>query len=143
MAVQSETHRLHFADGGLADAEDQLAHEIATLLRPTDVIFTPWAFDGHPDHEATARAVSGAAQRTQAAAPIEMPIWGWHWSEPNGHAIPWDRAVKVWLDDAARAAKRQAIQAFESQLTSRYGRPPILPPHVVRRFDRLWEVFFR
>jgi hypothetical protein len=72
-----------------------------------------------------------------------MPIWGWHWVDPTLIALPWDRAVKVGIDDSTRAAKRQAIQAFTSQLVGENGTAPILPPHVLARFDRPWELFFR
>ncbi len=143
LGARCEVTRLGFADGGLAAAESQLTRELDAIFRPTDVILTPWRFDGHPDHEATARATIQAADAVAAAAPIQMPIWGWHWSEPNNLAMPWDRAVKVWLDDPARPAKWAAIQSFESQLTARNGDRPILPKSVLHRFDRPWEVYFR
>ncbi len=135
--------RLRFADGGLSKAEYQLTRELEAIFEPTDIVLTPWQSDGHPDHEATARAVIGAARVVGAARPIEMPIWGWHWAEPDGRSMPWDRAVKVWLDDDAWGAKWRAINEFTTQLTTRYGDAPILPPHVLRRFDRPWEVYFR
>ena len=143
LGIHRDVHRLRFADGGLAAAEGQLTRELAALLQPKDVILTPWQFDGHPDHEATARAAITAARQAGAAAPVEVPIWGWHWVEPDGLAMPWDRAVKVWLDDDARAAKWRAIHAFTSQITPLDGTAPILPAHVLRRFDRPWEVYFR
>lgn len=136
-------HRCRFPDGGVDDAELDLTEALLDLIHPTDVILTPWHLDGHPDHEATTRAARIAARAAGAAPPIEMPIWGWHWVDPTLIALPWDRAVKVGIDDSTRAAKRQAIQAFTSQLVGENGTAPILPPHVLARFDRPWELFFR
>jgi LmbE family N-acetylglucosaminyl deacetylase len=64
-----ELLRLGIADGGVAAAEAALASRLAALLAPGDVVVTTWRYDGHPDHEATARAClarGGAEGRARA-----------------------------------------------------------------------------
>ena len=55
-----EVRRLGLPDGGLMRSRGALAERVAALLRPGDVVFTTWRFDGHPDHEATGRACAVA-----------------------------------------------------------------------------------
>ncbi len=140
LGVDPTVERCRFPDGGLASIEGDLTAAIRRIIRPSDAVFTPWILDGHPDHEATTRAVHQATASEGCASPIEMPIWGWHWAAPSEPRLPWDRAVKVSVDGPFRAAKRLAVREFSSQLC---GSPPILPPPVLARFDRPWEIFFR
>ncbi|WP_436535304.1 PIG-L deacetylase family protein [Actinoplanes sp. HUAS TT8] len=135
-------HRLGHPDGGID--EDTLAKELAGLLTPGRWCLTTWRGDGHPDHEATGRAAARACAETGARV-LEYPIWAWHWSYPESPDVPWDRAHRVDLPPAAQAAKAAAIAAFPSQ-TAPLGPDPadaaILPPHVVARFTRPFEVIF-
>ncbi|GAA3953659.1 hypothetical protein Aau02nite_74900 [Amorphoplanes auranticolor] len=59
--------------------------------------------------------------------------------------MPWDRARRIDLPGAARQAKEAAIQAFPSQIADLGPDPAdaaILPPHVLARFRRPFEVVF-
>jgi hypothetical protein len=50
----------------------------------------------------------------------------------------------VSLSTTVQATKARALACFGSQLRRVRGAPstPILPPHVVARFDRTFELFF-
>jgi LmbE family N-acetylglucosaminyl deacetylase len=132
---------LGLADGDVAANVDQLAECFHTLLRASDLVVSPWRYDGHPDHEATALAVATAAESI-GARHRQVPIWGWHWATPSGTEIPYQNAVIYSLDDRARAAKVRAIECFVSQLRpdSSTGAGPILPRWALQRMLRDREV---
>jgi LmbE family N-acetylglucosaminyl deacetylase len=135
-------HRLGQPDGGID--EDALTAALTPLLSPGRWCLATWRGDGHPDHEATGRAAARACERTGARL-LEYPIWTWHWAEPDDPRVPWDRARRVPLTAAARAAKTAAVEAFASQIHPLGPDPAdaaILPPHVLARFARPFEVVF-
>jgi len=135
--------RMGIADGGVTAAEAALAQRLGALLAPGDVVLTTWRYDGHPDHEATARACLAAAARCGATI-LEAPIWGWHWSAPNDGAMPLAQARKLPLPPAAQARKRAAMACFHSQVlpdTSR-GADPVVPAHALDRVLLPFELYF-
>lgn len=135
--------RLGIPDGGITDAERELARRLAALLMPGDVVLTTWRHDGHPDHEATARACARAAAAAGARL-LEAPVWGWHWSRPGDGAMPLAQASRLALPPAILARKRAALACFESQLTpdSGSGAAPILPAHALARLLNPFELYF-
>ncbi|GAA0575874.1 PIG-L family deacetylase [Paractinoplanes ferrugineus] len=138
----ARVHRLGHADGGID--EQALAGQLAELLTPGRWCFATWRGDGHPDHEAVGRAAARACAATGARL-LEYPIWAWHWAYPDDPRVPWARARRIDLPPAARAAKAAAIAAFPSQtepLGPADADAPILPPHIVARFTRPFEVIF-
>jgi len=139
----AETRRLGFDDGGLMRQRGPLARQVAALLRPRDVLFTTWRHDGHPDHEATGQACAAAAACVGVRL-IEVPVWAWHWAVPGDARLPWERALRLRLDADAARAKREAVNAFTSQLESdpSTGAGPILRGTTVQRVQRPFEVFF-
>ena len=72
---------------------------------------------------------------------LRYPVWAWHWLAPDVRRPPFP-ALRVPLAPVALARKRRAIACFASQLGS--AEPavpdPVLPPHVVERFHRPFEV---
>ncbi|VXB15554.1 putative N-acetylglucosaminylphosphatidylinositol deacetylase [Luteimonas sp. 9C] len=132
---------LDIGDGRVAERETELAHALAPLLHTGDRVLTTWRGDGHPDHEATARAVECAAAR-RGAEVVQFPVWAWHWLSPGAAQTPLPGAQRLVLTPAACRAKAAALGCFVSQLhDDRPGTPdPILPPHVLERFDRDFEV---
>lgn len=138
LEIDAEVRRLRFPDGGLALREDALAETLRSLIRSGDVVLAPWRWDGHPDHEATARA----AAKTGCTL-LETPIWGWHWARPAEAIFPWASAVRFDLGEGLHRRKLAAIAAFTSQLEPAGGRPPVLAESTLRRFRRREEVFFR
>lgn len=136
-------HRLGIADGGVTAAEAGLARRLAALIEPGDVVLTTWRHDGHPDHEATARAcLAAAAQR--GARTLEAPIWGWHWSAPADGAMPLAHARKLPLPAAVLARKRAAMACFQSQVLPDASRaaPPVVPAHALERVLLPFELYF-
>src|SRR6218665_1397156 len=114
---QSQYKWLH---AGLPDTqvhvfEAELSQFLLGYLLPTDVLFTTWRADGHSDHEATARACLHACEIAEITLH-EIPIWAWHWADPEDPRIPWERARKLHLDRWTQARKRHAVQAFASQI---------------------------
>ena len=135
--------RLGLPDGELQGLRALLAERLLTLLDRSDVVFTTWRKDGHPDHEATGRACAFAAARTGARL-VEVPVWAWHWAAPADARLPWRRARLLPLDDEAARRKRCALQAFASQLQpdASTGAGPILRATAVDRAARAFEVLF-
>lgn len=135
--------RLAIADGGVEAAGDDLAHRLAACLTPNDVVFSTWRLDGHPDHEATARACMAAVAEVGARL-VEVPVWAWHWARPADPRWPWDQARRLDLSSQAQARKRRAVQAFRSQLEPdpSTGAAPILRNSTVARAARPFEVMF-
>jgi LmbE family N-acetylglucosaminyl deacetylase len=135
--------RLGLPDGGVAAREADLARALASLVAAGDLLLTTWRHDGHPDHEATARACAAAAGACGARL-VEAPIWGWHWSRPGDAAMPLDRARRLMLDDATLARKRAALACFESQLVSddASGHDAILTRNTLERLLNPFEMYF-
>lgn len=132
-----------FADSAVATQEAQLVTFLQRYLSPTDVVFCPWRQDGHSDHEAVGRACAVAAAAVNAQLH-EVPIWAWHWADPEDPRLPWDRARKILLAPETIARKRHAAHAFGSQLQGdpAIGLEPVLPPHVLERLMQSFEVVF-
>jgi LmbE family N-acetylglucosaminyl deacetylase len=131
-------HRLGLPDGGLARGghERRLADALAAILSslsppagrgPRPSVLVPWRHDGHPDHEATARAALAAAARTGARVG-EVMIWA-----TVAGTVPDDGATARFLPGASLAArKRHAAAAFASQLVAQGPSPldgPVVHPH--------------
>lgn len=134
--------RLAIPDGQVSEQEAALQQRLLDFITPEDVVFVTWRLDGHPDHEATGRAAVQACQ-ARGARCIEVPIWTWHWAAPGDARVPWERACRLELDEDVLALKKQAVNAFGSQLSAdtSTGQGPILPPTVVARLTRAWEVY--
>lgn len=134
--------RLAIPDGQVSDQEEALQRRLLDLLTPQDVVFVTWRLDGHPDHEATGRATVEAC-RLRGSRCIEVPIWTWHWAAPGDPRVPWERARRLNLEPDVLALKKQAVNAFGSQLSEdpSTGQGPILPPAVVARLTRASEVY--
>lgn len=131
----------HIGDGAVTASEAGIAEQLAAVLEPGDLVLAPWRFDGHPDHEAVARACVQAAT-ARGVALKEYPVWGWHWLDPQAAPTAWATATRVALDDALVVRKRGAIQQFVTQTGAVDGLDcePILPAAVLQRFERNYEV---
>lgn len=143
LGIDIEPVRLGLPDGGLQDVRFLLADRLLPMLERSDVIFTTWRQDGHPDHEATGHACAFAAARIGARL-FEVPVWAWHWAAPGDERLPWHRAWRLGLDADAVNRKCQAVQCFTSQLQSdaSTGAGPILRSTTVERAARPFEVLF-
>lgn len=134
--------RLEIPDGKVAAHEAMLGQWLLHYLRQSDAVFVPWRRDGHPDHEAASRAALHAVERVGARL-FEFPVWGWHWASADGGAFDGLQMSRLELDAASHEAKRAAVACFTSQVTTTDPTlpEPILPAHVLKRFDRDFEVF--
>lgn len=130
--------RLDLGDGQIGARQAELEVRLTAILASTDTVLSTWRLDGHPDHEACARAVDRVAGAT-GAHHVEYPVWAWHWIDPARGHPQLQGAVACRLSPAARAAKRLALGEFESQ-HARNGGAPILPPQVMERFERDFEL---
>jgi len=131
---------LDVGDGRVGAHEDALAEALRHLLEQGDRLLTTWRNDGHPDHEAAARAVDRAGADCGVAV-AQFPVWAWHWMSPAGSKTRLPAARRCVLAADAARAKARALACFASQRRSgEPGLPPILPAHVLARFERDYEV---
>lgn len=121
--------RLGLPDGAVRDEGVLLTDALCALADESTVLIAPWRHDGHPDHEATARASARAAAQTGAEL-WEIPIWAKVAAAATG-ARPPGRSALV-LSVAMRRRKREAIACYRSQLTPLGDGPadgPVVHPH--------------
>ncbi len=154
--------QLDYPDGGLSSHIAELGDDLAEVIRqrqPADLYVT-CAAESHPDHA----AASAAARRAVASASpaprlLEYPIWLWSdWPVSRRHrsgglrdlsAILLRRGVEVVsINDTDRARKRDALDAYASQLGgssvgSSGAAAVALPAEVVDRALSGPELFFR
>ncbi|MDO9358104.1 MAG: PIG-L family deacetylase [Polaromonas sp.] len=134
--------RLGIPDGGVGAAVEIIAAKLSLRLKPSDRLMVTWSHDGHPDHEAAAKAAMRAAQAVGCRL-LQAPVWMWHWAQPDDTRVPWHRMVAVKLTGQARQAKQAALNCHESQLEDRStGQGPVLVPSIVARAARPFEYFF-
>ncbi|SNT06327.1 PIG-L deacetylase family protein [Rhodococcoides kyotonense] len=144
LSVQADPIRLGIGDGAVADREDDIADALADIAGSGAWCLTTWRGDRHPDHEATARACWKVASRTGIRV-VEYPVWMWHWAKPDHPDVPWERARAVALDPHIQSAKHAAVQEFRTQIAPLSDHPAdraVLPPHVLDRLLRPYEVVF-
>jgi LmbE family N-acetylglucosaminyl deacetylase len=136
--------RLGLDDGQVAAQAGMLRDTLDELVRPGDVLLATCRFDGHPDHEAVGAAAAQTAAR-HGLSQLEMPVWMWHWADAGDTRVPWRRACRLRLDAATQLAKREAAQAYRSQLEPdpSTGRAAIVPPTALARVLRDEEIYFR
>ncbi len=136
--------RLGLDDGQVTAQAARLADALNLFLRADDVLVATWRLDGHPDHEAVGVVAAAAAAR-RGARLLEMPVWMWHWAEAGDTRVPWERACRLPLDGGAYVAKRDAAEAYRSQLEPdpSTGRDPVVPKSALARVLRDFEVYFR
>lgn len=134
---------LEIPDGAVSRHAAALEARLSPLIAGSSWVLAPWPGDGHPDHEAAGRITARVAARW-GVLPRFFPIWAWHFTVPGSPpaAALLARAERWTLSPSAVGAKRDAIGAFASQSDGALG-PAILPPHMLRRFQRPFEVVLR
>ena len=48
---------LNFPDGEVLGGKRIFFDKLTSLIQPADILITPFAYDGHPDHEGTGQVV--------------------------------------------------------------------------------------
>lgn len=140
LGVRASVRRLRLPDGGREALEQPVVN--ALRVEAGTWLLGPWAGDGHPDHEAVGRGCATVAER-DGARLLGYPVWAWHWASPSDPRLAWARAVQVDLPPDVRAKKVRAIAEFVTQIQPLGPDPadaPVLPPYVLERFSRPWEV---
>ena len=131
--------RLSVPDGAVHLHQRALAASLHSLLTPDDIVFSTWSADGHPDHEATADAVTQACAIV-GCRHVQVPVWMWHWAKPADPRVPWQRMVRLPLTLAAVRRKSYAIEAHLTQLTVHdTGAPAVLSDAMLDRMLRPHE----
>ncbi len=139
LAPHASVTCLDLPDGDVAAHTSALVASLVETIGTggDDVLLcAPWRGDGHPDHEAVARAAAITAARTDARL-LEYPVWLWHWATADD--LPWRWATRLPLDAAALDAKRTAIAAHASQvrpLSAHLGDEVLLDAALLAHFDR-------
>lgn len=128
---------LGIPDGKVRHHESRLRAALDALIQESVTLIAPYELDGHPDHDAVGRICLEVA-RDRDLPLARYPVWTWHHTEPR--ELRDLRFGLFPLEPAARRAKARALQCFESQLRPLRG-APIVPTHVLARFDRPFEAF--
>jgi LmbE family N-acetylglucosaminyl deacetylase len=132
-----ETLRLAIPDGEVRNFENKLFSCIESMITPDTLIVAPFEEDGHPDHDAAGRVACRIA-RAHKLALVRYPIWVWHQSDPDKvRRFSW-RLFPLSLE--AQRAKARALDCFQTQTAPGFS-DPILPPHVLKYFQRAFEAF--
>jgi LmbE family N-acetylglucosaminyl deacetylase len=126
LGVGGRVSFLGFLDAGLPNFHDEIA-EALRLIITTDshegdegcLLLAPRLGDGHPDHDACARA---AAEVSACLPGVEQWSYGvWTWIQP-----PCDEtlagALRWPISPEGRQAKWQAIGRYASQVTAMLGK---------------------
>lgn len=135
--------RLGLPDGQIGRNVDALVASLRARVRRGDLCLAPWWHDGHPDHDACGNAALTVTESVGAQC-LGYLVWAWHWADPRGSDLPWSDCRRFDFDRRTAARKRWATGAFVSQsrpLGPDWDGDPLLPPAVLRRFWRRYEVF--
>jgi LmbE family N-acetylglucosaminyl deacetylase/SAM-dependent methyltransferase len=141
--ADAEVKFLGLPDSELAAHVDEITDRISGYSAEASVVVTTWVGDRHPDHIACAEVGVRLAQ-TRRIPHWQFPIWLWHWGTPESRELSAQPLRRLCLDEAAIAAKRNALKAHESQrtpLSSAPGDEAILSASMLEHFDRGYEVF--
>ena len=143
LGVEPQSYlRLSLPDGRVRSHHAQLVESLSQVLCQGDVVLSTWEADGHPDHEATALAVSEACAAA-GCRHLQSPVWMWHWAIPGDSRVPWPQLCQLRLTPDAQRRKKLALLAHASQLTAQdSGAPPVLSPLAARRMLRPSEYLF-
>lgn len=146
LAPRATVQWLARPDGRLAEHETELAGSIARRLGADatgTLVVAPWRADGHPDHEAAARAAARAVDGSGAAV-VEFPIWAWLWATPDDPRLRPEAVRVLRLGEREWQRKLRAIAEHRSQIGSLTEDPddrPVLTPTFLDHFRRPFEVF--
>jgi LmbE family N-acetylglucosaminyl deacetylase len=134
---------LELPDGDVLGHRQELDDTLESMLLPDDLCVAPWRNDGHPDHDVCGESAQRASLRVGAKS-LGYLVWAWHWAHPDGYEIPFDRCLRLDFGRRAQARKRWSTEAFRSQvlpLGPSKADQAILPPPLLRRFWRPYEIF--
>ena len=137
----ASVERLGLPDGEVADTPDAVTEALVDLVTDRTLLVSTWRHDGHPDHEAVARAAADVAGSV-GARHLEAPIWLWHWGSVGD--VPWRLATVLDLTPAQSVRRARAVASYPSQhepLSSHPADAAVLGPHVLAHFTRPFETY--
>lgn len=139
--ARPRVHRLQLPDSDVAAHEDTLVQQLEPLLQPGDRVLTTWQHDGHPDHEATARAVMQVAADKRCAC-AQFPVWRRSRMLLDDDGQTREHLRRFNFDSSALRRKCRALKTYRSQLVTGAdnGATPIVPPSMVDEFLVPFEV---
>ena len=138
--------RLALPDGRLAAHLVELLSAVRREIGPDPagtLLVAPWRDDGHPDHEAVARAAEQLAHEVGVRL-LEFPVWAWLWARADDPRLHPSRLTVLQLTDDERGRKLRAIDEHRSQISALSDAPadqPVLGPAFLEHFRRPYEVF--
>jgi len=142
---------LAIKDGAVPSAQAQGFAEAVAVCRAAleraqpQTVLLPWRRDPHPDHRAVSEIMRAALSASpRAARVLEYLVWAWERAAPDDLPRPGEaQAFRLDITDVF-AAKQQAIDAHQSQVTHLIDDDPQgfwLSPGVLAHFARSWEVY--
>lgn len=142
LAPAAELIELGLPDGEVSAHEPRLVEAIRSRLDPAVLLVTPSAADGHPDHEAAARAGADAIAAA-GGTHWQAPIWFWHWGDPSERTGPRTTAVALAPEEVARKARASAAHRSQIEpLSDQPGDEVLLSARFLQNFERESEIFF-
>lgn len=129
--------RAQLPDGQVDRHSEYLARLLEDVVLPDATLLAPFEADGHCDHDAVGQ-VSALISRKLGVPLVRYPIWAWH--RLNTEAFSGMRLGRLALTQDAQAAKANAIQCYVSQMDTA-SETDVVPPHVLKYFQRPYEVF--
>lgn len=141
--VQIEIMRANIPDSQVSEHRLKLQDLLLAYVQRSDILLASWHLDGHPDHDAVGD-VCREVGRSVGCHVIEIPVWLWHWRQPDDADIPWPRARKLPLNQEQMQRKAQALQCYRSQLEPDLstGNAAVLSNEVLAHFLRPYEIYF-
>ena len=142
LGVERPVRFLGLPDGDLVGCEGRLMRSLTSCLAGASLVIAPRIGDGHPDHEATAVAVTLAID----ALPVDSrpvvwryAIWAW---QGAGLGVDDLESARRWnTSESARRRRALAAGAYVSQTTDLLG-AVIVPPSMVEDVCSADEVFW-
>jgi LmbE family N-acetylglucosaminyl deacetylase len=121
LGVQHTVSFLNFSDSALANHHEAIAAAIQAKV-PTDgrhcAVLTPRLNDGHPDHDACARAGAEVAARSLTVEHWSYGVWTWT-QAPCADLLK--GAFRWPVSPEGHEAKMEAIGMYASQVTTVIG----------------------
>lgn len=152
---KTEVSFLRLQDGSISNLESlRLREAVARCSQFLQtsmpaIIFLPWRFDPHPDHQATWQLVQTALVDLKQVEPtysprlIEYPVWDWDPAQRGN--LAWERVISWRLDiQTVLETKLKAIAAYRSQTTDLIDDDPDgfrLTPEMLANFAQPWELY--
>lgn len=127
LGISPERTRLALPDSGVT--ADAVRDGLRPHLTPSTAVLSPLWDDGHPDHDATGRAVVNF-DTDELATRLYYPVWSRKAFSEKSRLQP-SRYYEVHLEPSLLQAKQRAIQQFQSQFFALGPLPedgPVLPP---------------